>query len=83
MNCESCKHWDPFKASKHQTDHVADANGLGLCRKVNGLNSYWKRDEDGLPDEPETGVLAAVEDLSDHAFLRTAAKFGCVMWEAK
>lgn len=75
------------RASGAFGSHVEEVNELGLCGEVNGIRSHYEDtyDEEDLFDGQRAlpGVLACLEDLSDHAFLRTNAAFGCVLHEEK
>lgn len=91
-HCDTCKHWRAFEEPAHgpsgAEDIVVFANRLGLCEGIGKLREQRELEEDPVyPGElsgtAKTGVLAAVEDLSNEGFLRTAAKFGCVLWEPK
>jgi hypothetical protein len=85
--CETCKHWRAFEEPKDirgQEYDVEIVNRLGLCERIGMLNHQTELDANGYRNclQPKTDVLAAVEDLSDHCFLRTRAEFGCVLWES-
>ena len=97
-HCLDCKHWVPFGYSINSYENRATTpakpgepdhrflqkwetkNELGICRKVDGHQNA--AGDEGTEYEPRN-VLACVEDLSDHAFLRTGPQFGCVLWEGK
>jgi hypothetical protein len=83
--CATCSHWRPFdpNGTEKYTDGTVKASRLGLCGKVTGVRSFERWDEDGDPPCTYVETTAAVEDLSDCCALRTAAEFGCVLWEAK
>lgn len=87
--CDSCKYWRPFvdrprgQYEYGERNDPETVNRLGLCEGIGMLAQQYERDEDGDRGAAKTGVLAAVEDLSENGFLRTAAKFGCVLWAAK
>jgi hypothetical protein len=79
-HCCTCAHWHAFDPSEHH-ECWEERNSFGLCERIHGTRALWL---DPTEDEiVERTDLAAIEDLSDHAFLRTAGYFGCVLWEQK
>lgn len=92
-HCDTCKYWRAFEEpgrKPYDVDEIVGfTNRLGLCEGIGKLREQREpeTDDPAYPGElsgtPKTGVLAAVEDLSNEGFLRTAAKFGCVLWEPK
>jgi hypothetical protein len=91
-HCKDCKHWQPFGTlGVSGRGDASDDRQLGLCRKVECDQTVADRDYDKRNNAPleeadpplESGHLALAEDLSGYAGLRTAAEFGCVLFEAK
>jgi hypothetical protein len=90
--CQSCVHWVPFDGGRddYHAGRLIRANRLGLCRKISDAAN---RDHE-LPDDmrsngelvpnPPDGTIALCIDGSDYVHdMRTAATFGCVLWEPK
>lgn len=71
--CKNCKHWRSFMGDDPTSFGGADLLKLGFCAAIT----------DGLDVEPNEGQLALTEDPSGCSGLRTAAEFGCVLFEAK
>jgi hypothetical protein len=75
--CLTCKHWEPFDEQRRSDfDFTVRKFRLGLCDKIGGV-------KDRRWDSPEEEILAMADDASDLQSMRTAATFGCVLWEAK
>ena len=89
-HCYGCRHWQPFTDRISRGD-ASNARKLGLCGKVKCDHDVATRDNANFyatgPDEAdpplEAGHIALVEDLSGCAGLRTAAEFGCLLFEPK
>jgi hypothetical protein len=90
-HCKDCKHWSPFNPNETADAGVREegyhldaraANRLGLCGKIDDHTRYgfWKNKTTYVVDDV---LLAVTEDLSGCSGLRTAAEFGCVLFEAK
>lgn len=84
--CKDCKHWTPFDPKgRGESWRPAVVNKLGLCGQVKRAEEYegehWHEDE--AENHPVVETLALVEDLSGCCALRTAAEFGCVLWELR
>jgi hypothetical protein len=71
--CKTCAHWSPFDEERYQYDAIVRHNKLGLCRLI------------GEAKDSETidGIIAMADDASGLQSMRTAATFGCVLWESK
>jgi hypothetical protein len=87
--CISCKYWKPFDAERDTLlTLIIRRNRLGLCSKIGDAKdrpeppdeANWTYDDPEL--EPD-GVLAMADDASGLQSMRTAAGFGCVLWEQK
>lgn len=87
-SCARCRHWTPFEPVGEDVRSMCinkaavPHNRLGLCRRILCVREYkgdW--DEASGTFGPVKNTLAAVEDLSGVCGLRTAASFGCVLWE--
>jgi hypothetical protein len=83
--CETCRHWQAFDQKERSSEpwHPTAINRLGLCGQVKEASEYeavdWK--DNPADNHPAIETLALVEDMSNNAALRTAANFGCVLWE--
>jgi hypothetical protein len=81
--CADCKHWRPFvprPATPYDPEphywRSADRRRLGLCAGIG-------QETEGCDESPPNAERAQCTDLSDMAAFRTAATFGCVLWEPK
>ena len=78
--CETCRHWVPFEkleSFRLRSQVRGDERKLGLCQAIS-----LKHGKYGV-DDPPADAIVLYEDASDYvANLRTAAGFGCVLWEA-
>lgn len=87
-HCSSCVHWKPFDPERDTFPLRITRNRLGLCVKIGNEKDRNDRAEDDFAygDEPPLqpdGTLAMADDASGLQSLRTAATFGCVLWEKK
>jgi hypothetical protein len=71
--CANCKHWDLRER------HAAGATRA--CLKIS--RGFYFQGSDDAPNVPLTKLAETVGDYYDEASLRTAADFGCTLWEAK
>lgn len=88
--CATCVHWCPLDQDFSGGDYAslrARRNALGLCKKIGDEKDRSDPAEDAWtvndPMLPPDGTLAMAEDASGLQSMRTAATFGCVLWEAK
>ena len=87
--CESCVHWRPFDDEEYAGFESLRVrrNRLGLCAKLGNEKDRVDPAEDEWtilePMLPEDGTLAMADDASGMQKMRTAASFGCVLWEKK
>lgn len=82
--CKDCRHWTAFVSKRADPQDPIEKNSLGLCGKVVSRRQFdgeW--DDEKRRPIPAKETLALVEDLSDACGLRTAAEFGCVLWEPR
>lgn len=72
--CCNCKFWIPFNSNP---PHITspDKYHLGICTAI-GQPGDNKEIDKNLE-------LAQVEDMSGCAGMRTAANFGCILYQAK
>jgi hypothetical protein len=71
--CKTCAHWQEFMP--RNVLGLANEKRLGVCGRIID-------EREARPTDDEQ-VLALTEDLSGCSGLRTAATFGCVLWESK
>lgn len=83
--CGTCKHWQPCEEPEPDEYNRSDPfvfNRLGTCGAILSTDEYRGGFDDAgaLPAKPTVAVAA---DASDLGTFRTAAAFGCVLWEAR
>ena len=81
--CARCRHWTPFDPEQRVNTFAVERNRLGLCgRVVNQSNLVdWDNYEPGEHAEVVAKTEACTTDLSGCSALRTAATFGCTLFE--
>ncbi len=87
--CGTCRHWGAPRPEDYEevTPAIkADSERLGMWDKIRPCGAVYSSESDGVHcfvSPPRDRKAVVCDGSGYYASLRTAADFGCTMWEPK